>query len=35
VEGVLLGELERRHQQALGALDELAFFECLLGLIDL
>jgi hypothetical protein len=32
--GVLLGELERRHQKAFRALDELAILECLLSSAD-
>src|SRR5262249_4081631 len=34
-EGVLLGEVERRHQQPLGALDDLSILERLLRAIDL
>jgi len=33
-EGVLLGELKRRHQQSSGALDELAVLERLLCFAD-
>src|SRR6476661_2733965 len=33
-ERFLLGNVERGHQQALGALDELAIFERLLRLLD-